>query len=256
MSTQQEAQERAENYLETDDYCNEDKPKDIARDAFLAGEASGERITLERLAAKIAELEKYINDKASNGYVCECMTDCGCYETRLVTLEAQNKKLSDVVLEMADVLRLIEMRREGFEEDLVECPKLASEELEGHADLIKQLKQERMDTIRNEQAFGFLPYDNARTRERRALAVMINAKESIQSLESEKAQIVEVVREFVEVTKYYSFIENYQYQRYVDPFLNREKYERAVVGVDGCGKKAREALTKHKELLTRYGVNN
>jgi hypothetical protein len=75
---------------------------------------------------RIAELERYINDKASNGYACECMTDCSCYETRITTLEAQNKKLGDVVLEMASLLE-----------------ETHDMEAMGWADPIKQLKQER-----------------------------------------------------------------------------------------------------------------
>jgi len=55
MSTQQEAQERAEKYLETDDYCNEDKPKDIARDAFTAGEISGHKRAMDEMSAKASE---------------------------------------------------------------------------------------------------------------------------------------------------------------------------------------------------------
>lgn len=44
-----------------------------------------------------------------------------------------------VILELAEALRLIEMKREGFEEDLVDCPKIASEILEDHSALLEEL---------------------------------------------------------------------------------------------------------------------
>lgn len=88
--------------------------------------------------------EKFPNAGNANTLALTALSEAFDIHCKNETIEAQNKKLGDVVLEMAEVLRLIEMRREGFEEDLVECPKLASEELENHADLINTLRQERV----------------------------------------------------------------------------------------------------------------
>ena len=108
MSTQQSAQERAEKYVAqyfSDTGCVD--ALECAED-FLAGEISGHQRAMDEMSAKITDLE------------------------------AQNKKLGDVVLEMAKAFKLIANN----------CvDKVTAEDsawvLERSADLIKQLKQER-----------------------------------------------------------------------------------------------------------------
>lgn len=204
MSTQQEAQERAEKLLDQD--CMLTKggfQYTHCRHYFIKGEASGERITLERLAAKssegyddwwnvysceqpykglkydaseawqargtpllakielqdkrIAELEKnlprdqwenlsreqYIGLKAR---IAELEAENKSLASQAIRisnkageikgdLEAQNKKLGDVVLEMAASLEHYGSR--------MDSGATARRPLKYRADLIKQLKQER-----------------------------------------------------------------------------------------------------------------
>jgi hypothetical protein len=100
MSTQQSAQERAEQrakaYAEPRSRTYVDM-RNIMRD-FLAGETSGYQIAIDELNAKIT------------------------------TLEAQNKKLGDVVLEMTTIIGAF---------------RPTSWSLDRHVELVKQLKQER-----------------------------------------------------------------------------------------------------------------
>lgn len=155
MSTQQSAQERAKKWNIEQGYTSEQYHKDTIP-AFIAGEVSGERITLERLAAKASECFLtwcFENDRSptrlkrllweegrlpllaeleKKGVACAkhdltTFITCGhCSGERITDLEAQNKKLGDVVLEMAAALKK--------HCDVSYCP-----------ELIKQLKQERSE---------------------------------------------------------------------------------------------------------------
>ena len=51
-----------------------------------------------------------------------------------------------------------------------------------------------------------------------------------------------------EAIQYYSFFENYQFQRWIDE-SGREKHDRAVVGVDNCGDRARRCIGEHATLI-------
>jgi hypothetical protein len=70
-------------------------------------------------------------------------------------------------------------------------------------------------------------------------------EQQIKELESEKSQLIEVVRDLVTLAE---MVEDSRKM----PHWHSDKALRLWCLTE----RAREALTKHKEILTRYGVNN
>lgn len=73
-------------------------------------------------------------DTYDGEYVCSCATDAENMGVRDAQLIAHSRtdleKLIAVVERMEEGLQLIDMRKEGFEEDLVLCPQIAFEALD------------------------------------------------------------------------------------------------------------------------------
>jgi len=148
MSTQQSAQERAAAFAYKH-HCESEynSRTDDLEDAFLAGEISGHQLAMEEMAdklvhssrapllAKIAELEA--KQAELSMHVLVPFDEYESHQALTANLEAQNKKLGDVVLEMAKAV-------DGNEE----YKKWLGINLDSHFSkdiltFIKQLKQER-----------------------------------------------------------------------------------------------------------------
>ena len=165
MSTQQSAQERAEKW------CAENVPTVIlgragqlidarnidAERAFLAGEISGHQRAMDEMSAKASEgFEGFFDRKKATQDDLRVTNGMGYCDTliyyirksqqearapllsKIADLEAQNKKLGDVVLEMVKVLDSIRSNCNDWVtvED-------AGSLLDDNSILIDQLKQER-----------------------------------------------------------------------------------------------------------------
>jgi hypothetical protein len=140
MELKNSAQERARQYFEA--LSPGEKARPIRLDitnAFTAGEISGHRRAMDEMgylsATQCVHPEALIIREGQDGITC-------AKQERITDLEAENKKLGDVVLEMVD----------GFESyaDVNsycrrECERTEPAEglLKDHAEIIKQLKQER-----------------------------------------------------------------------------------------------------------------
>jgi hypothetical protein len=154
MSTQQEAQERATAFatklakkngrilggLVAMDW-------DDVEAAFLAGEESGRRIAMDEMSAKIAELDEdvfFVSQECKCGLIGDHFKnkwkkEIANHSSKIADLEAQNKKLGDVVLEMdGHIQEALHYNGDTTKVEQVLNPFLRSKEK-----LIKQLKQER-----------------------------------------------------------------------------------------------------------------
>jgi hypothetical protein len=172
MSTQQEAQERAEKYVAQ--YFSDAGCVDALKCAedFLAGEISGHQRAMDEMSAKSAEgFEEFIKGTWVN-YIAEKDGVTCCEHTwqlgrapllarieaskqdvqanvlvpneeyqsqqeRITDLEAQNKKLGDALLEMVEVLDRIKDDTDSF---VIHGD--AKDALDKHAELIAKLREE------------------------------------------------------------------------------------------------------------------
>jgi hypothetical protein len=167
MSTQQSAQQRAAAFAYKH-HCESEynSRTDDLEGAFLAGETSGYQIAMDEMSAKSAEgfedwydkrsilraviktyepwqagraplLAKIAELEKEVATIRSAFNHCGGQDLAIDDLEAQNKKLGDVVLDMAKAVD----GDDGYKKWLGLNPD--SHFSEDHLAVIKQLKQER-----------------------------------------------------------------------------------------------------------------